>query len=298
MFIEKSFKIQLISQRTIKISTVWIPSPGGNMRRFDESRLLTAIAVFALLVACTRAPFAQTQVLDSNPSLSETVQSPPPAVEAGFRPTTEDVGDALMARQRYQAAIETYQKASPDSADVWNKMGIAYQLMLSPADASRCYKESLKLNPNNFHALNNLGTVYDSLRQFSSAERMYRKALRLNSDSAVLLKNLGTNLLSQHKYEQGWESYKTALARDPHIFDNRTSLHVENPGTVQERGAMNYYMAKGCARAGQNDRAIDFLRRALNDGFANLKKIRADNEFAVLRGNPAFEQLLAAERNP
>jgi Tfp pilus assembly protein PilF len=297
MIIEESINIQLIFERAIKITIVPIPSSGGNMCRFDESRLLTAIAVFALLVAGPAAPFTQAQGQDPNPSPPETVQPQPPAIEAGLKPTPEDVGDALMAHQRYQAAIEAYQKAS-ESAGVWNKMGIAYQLMFSLADASRCYKGSLKLNPNNVHALNNLGTVYDSLRQFSSAERMYRKALRLDPDSAVLLKNLGTTLLSQHKYEQGWETYKTALARDPHIFDNRTSLHVEHPGTVEERGAMNYYMAKGCALAGQNDRAIDFLRRALNDGFANPKKIQADNEFAVLHGNPAFEQLLVAERNP
>jgi Tfp pilus assembly protein PilF len=177
-------------------------------------------------------------------------------------------------------------------------MGIAYQLMFSLTDASRCYKASLKLNPINVHALNNLGTVYDSLREFSEAERIYRKALRLDPDSAILLKNLGTNLVSQHKYEQGWEIYKAALTRDPHIFDKSPALHVENPGTVQERGAMNYYMAKGCARAGQNDRAIDFLRRSLNDGFANPKKIQTDTEFATLHGNPAFEQLLSVDRNP
>lgn len=203
-----------------------------------------------------------------------------------------------MAHQRYQAAIESYQKASSDSPAVWNKMGIAYQLMFSAGDAFRCYKASLKLNPDNVHALNNLGTIYDSLRQFGEGERMYRKALRLNPNSAILLKNLGTNLLSQHKYDQGWETYQSALLHDPHIFDKSTSPHVENPGTVGDRGAMNYYMAKGCARAGQSDRAIDFLRKALNDGFTNPKKIAADSEFAALRGVPAFQNLLAEQSAP
>jgi Tfp pilus assembly protein PilF len=177
-------------------------------------------------------------------------------------------------------------------------MGIAYQLMFSAEEATRCYKAALKLDPKNIHALNNLGTIYDSLRLFGEGERMYRKALRLNPDSAVSLKNLGTNLLSQHKYQEGWEVYKTALLHDPHIFEDRLSPHVENPGTVEDRGAMNYYMAKGCARAGQNDRAIDFLRKALNDGFVNPKKIAADSEFAALRGVPAFQNLLAAQNAP
>jgi hypothetical protein len=60
---------------------------------------------------------------------------------------------------------------------------------------------------------------------------------------------------------------------------------------------MNYYMARGCVRAGMNDCAIDYLRMALNEGFTNPKKIEADSEFASLRGIPAFEQLLAAQRN-
>ena len=58
---------------------------------------------------------------------------------------------------------------------------------------------------------------------------------------------------------------------------------------------MNYFMAKGCVRAGQNDRAIDYLRMALNEGFTNPKKIIADGEFASLRGIPAFELLLASQ---
>ena len=61
---------------------------------------------------------------------------------------------------------------------------------------------------------------------------------------------------------------------------------------------MNYYMAKGCARAGFNDRAIEYLRQALNEGFTNPQKIMADHEFAALHGNPAFERLLADQKNP
>ena len=59
---------------------------------------------------------------------------------------------------------------------------------------------------------------------------------------------------------------------------------------------MNFYMAKGCMRAGMSDCAIDYLRMALNEGFTNPKKIEADSEFAGLKGLPAFQQLLASQR--
>jgi len=72
---------------------------------------------------------------------------------------------------------------------------------------------------------------------------------------------------------------------------------VENPSNVQERGAMNYYMALGCANAGYTDCAIDYLRRALDEGFVTRKKIESDAEFASLRSNPAFQQLIAEQHS-
>ena len=127
-------------------------------------------------------------------------------------------------------------------------MGIAYQMMFNVKDATRCYKESLKLNPHSASVLNNLGTVYDSSKEYSAAEKIYRKALKIDPKSAVILKNLGTNLLVQHKYAKGWAAYQEAAAIDPNIFQNNSSPKVENPSSVAERGAMNYYMARGCVR--------------------------------------------------
>jgi len=209
--------------------------------------------------------------------------------------SSEDVGDALMIHQRYEAAIAAYKRTEPPSADAWNKMGIANQLMLNPQEADRCYRESLKLNPKNANALNNLGTLYDSMKRFGDAAKMFKKAIDMDPNSALAYKNLGTSLLSQHQYEKGWGEYQRALALDPKIFRNQAVLRVENPGTTQDRGAMNYFMARGCVRAGMNDCAIDHLRRALNEGFTNVKKIGADTEFAGLRGLLAYDQLLAAQ---
>ncbi len=261
------------------------------MRRKDDRRRLAAYIVFAVLLAGSPMVLAQsaTQAPAAGAQAPQATAAPQP------EPTPEQLGDSLMAHQRYQAAIEAYKKGPRDSFDLWNKLGIAYQLMFNMDEAARCYQRSLKLNPGNSSAMNNLGTVYDSLKQYGASERMYRRALKAEPNSAVIQKNLGTSLLAQHKYKKGWEYYKSALALDPHIFEPGNNPKVENPASAQERGAMNYYMARSCVRAGQNDRAIDYLRMALNEGFTTPKKILADKEFAGLRGIPAFEQLLAAQ---
>lgn len=274
------------------------------MRSLNRQLWLPAIVAFAALL--TEIPVrAQAAIPASEPASSPAPSQASAAVASGqgvtttppVQPTPEQVGDSLFAHQRYQAAIEAYKKAPRDSADVWNKMGIAYQMMFNLESASHCYRMSLRLDSKNPSVLNNLGTVYDSLKEYGDAERMYRKSVKIDPSSAMVYKNLGTSLLAQHKYKKGWEVYKTALTIDPNIFKSTENPRVENPASVQERGAMNYYMARGCVRAGMSDCAIEYLRMALNEGFTNPKKIQADSEFASLRGVPAFEQLLAAQRN-
>lgn len=203
----------------------------------------------------------------------------------------------MVAHQRYQAAIAAYEKSPQMTAVIWNKMGIAYQMMFNSKDAMRCYRESLKIEPKNAEVLNNLGTVYASLKEFGQADRYYRRAVKIDPSSATALKNLGTNLLAEHKYNKGWEAYQEALAIDPEIFADHGSPTVQNPASVAERGAMNYYMAAGCARAGYTDCALQYLRMALDEGFTTRKKVEADSEFASLRSNPAFQQLLAEQRS-
>jgi tetratricopeptide (TPR) repeat protein len=258
---------------------------------FEKHGSLPALGLMAVIVSFSSLVFAQApvSVSDANPEPAAPVATVKPP------PTPVDLGDSMMAHQRYQAAIEAYKKAPPDAA-VWNKLGIAYQMMFNVTDAMRCYQASLRLDPKNPSVLNNLGTAYDALKQYHSAQKMYKKALKVDPRSALVLKNLGTNLLAQHKYQKGWEYYKAALVIDPAIFDNNSRPRVENPASVQDRGAMNYYMAKGCVRAGMPQRAIGYLRAAINEGFTNPKKIIADTEFASLHGMPEFEEMMAAQQ--
>jgi len=281
----------------------WTDADDRTGRRSRAVAAVIALAVLAGSAVWAQAPAApqpagvpQTPAAGAQPiapaettpqAAGSTTTATPQAVV-----TPELLGDTLMAHQRYQAAIEAYRKGPRDSANLWNKMGIAYQLMFNLDEAMRCYEKSLKLDPRNAVVLNNLGTIYDSQKEYPSAERMYHRALKYDPHSALIYKNLGTNLLTQHKYKKGWEDYKEALTIDPDIFSHSANPRVENPASVEDRGAMNYYMAMGCVKAGMNDRAIEYLRMALNEGFTNPKKIMADHEFASLHGNPEFEQLI------
>lgn len=217
----------------------------------------------------------------------------PPAIST-FHPTPENIADSMMAHQRYQAAIEEY-KLAPATPDVLNKMGVAYQLLYDDSAAKKCYRNALHQEPKNAKFLNNMGSIYMADREYSTAVRTFRKAVRLDPGSALYEKNLGTALFAERNYKKGWIAYQQALKIDPEIFDRSSSVRVENPGTIQDRGAMNFYMAKGCMKAGLQERAIDYLRLALNEGFTTPKKVIADVEFYPLHKMPAFVQMMQAQ---
>ncbi len=260
----------------------------------NSNRWILFAALFTVSLAIPR--ILPAQKTDQSPAPAAATPATQAATPAPAQPTAEQLGDSLTARQRYQAAIAAYSKSPQMTAAIWNKMGIDYQMMFNSRDAARCYKESLKIDPRNPGVLNNLATVYVSLKEYGQADRLYRKALKLDPHSALILKNLGTNLLVEHKYNKGWEAYQQALAIDPQIFSDRGAPSVQDPSSVHERGAMNYYMAAGCARAGETDCALQYLRMALDEGFTTRKKVANDSEFASLRDNPAFKQLLAEEQ--
>ena len=58
------------------------------------------------------------------------------------------------------------------------------------------------------------------------------------------------------------------------------------------------YLAKMYAKSGANDRALMYLRKALEEGIKERKKIPEMPEFTSLKTDPKFLQLLAEDPKP
>jgi tetratricopeptide (TPR) repeat protein len=210
--------------------------------------------------------------------------------------TPEQRADILMARKMYREAVEVYKEAPLDSAIVWNKIGIAYHQMLQINEAQKNYEKAIKLNPKYSEAVNNLGTIYYSKRSFRRAISQYNKALKLTPNSASIYSNLGTAQFARKKYKEASESYQKALELDPEVFEHRSSygtLLLER--TVAEKAKFHYYLAKTYANAGNTERAIQYIRMALEEGFKERQKLMEEPEFSKLRETAEFKELMAAE---
>jgi tetratricopeptide (TPR) repeat protein len=205
-------------------------------------------------------------------------------------------GDLAMARQQYLAAIEAYRDAPANTAQIWNKLGLAYHHLFAMDEAKRDYMQALHMQPNYPEALNNLGAVYYAKGNLRKAEKYYNRALQLDSKSAAIYSNIGTTYFAERKVSQGIAAYREAFALNPHIFEESSPQLVTEALPVHERAQQDFCLAKLFAQAGHYDRAIDFLRRALNEGFADRKKILEDDTLASLRSQPAFTELMSEQK--
>ena len=65
--------------------------------------------------------------------------------------------------------------------------------------------------------------------------------------------------------------------------------------SIEDKARFHYYMARVYAKNGMNDRALQNIRKALEEGFKDRNKFMEEPEFAGLRGTREFEDLMKLE---
>jgi tetratricopeptide (TPR) repeat protein len=262
-------------------------------RPFFHVKLWCAIAILASTA---------TGLCVGQPSAVQATKGPPQNTSTSVRKTlaiqelpAEKKADILMARGEYAAAITAYQQSDLKSAIVWNNIGMAYHHLFALEEARKAYQQSLTLNPRFAPAANNLAAVYYGQHEFRVAEHWYKKALKHTSESAVIYCNLGTAYFAEDKMKKGMKMYQKAFSIDADVFSPNRAAMVEGGGSREQRVAINYYIAQTFASAGKQEQALLYLRKAMDEGFRDRKRLDEDKDFAVLRTTPEFKQLLDQE---
>jgi len=221
------------------------------------------------------------------------VQPPPPS--PGVLPP-ESRGDIFMARKMYREAIEAFAEGPKNDAVLVNKTGIAYHQMQQLERARKCYERALKLKPTYAEAQNNIGTVYYAQKSYRRAIAAYRKALKLTPNSASIHMNLGTAYFSRQMEKESIAEYRTALQLDPDVFEHHGTYGVLlEERSVEEKAKYHYALAKLYAASSRQDLALQYLRKALEEGFRDRKKMAQEPEFQAMRELPEFQALLTLE---
>ena len=287
------------------VSRLWVLE---NSRRTEcrakqfLARLLVRFALVAsgIGTALTFLTAAAAQVAHSTPPPSSFLKSSENGLTTPKKPavalTPEMRGDIFMAEKRFQEAAEVYRENSAGSAVMLNKTGIAYHQMLQLNVAEKYYRLALRSDAKYAEAVNNIGTIYYAKKSYRRAVNQYKKALRMNPESASVWSNLGTGYFARKDYEHAAEAWRTALKLNPEVFESRSTQGVLlEERSVEERGKFHYYLAQTYAKAGMNDRALQYIRKALEEGFKERKRIEEDPAFAAVRDLPEFKELMASE---
>ena len=209
--------------------------------------------------------------------------------------------DLQMIRKNYGQAIELYQQAlqfSPDNAVLLNKIGIAYHQLTQLTEAQKYYERATRAQPAYAQAWNNLGTVYYARKNYRRAIRHYERALKEDPTQAAVHGNLGTALFARQQYTRALEEFHQALLLNPDVFQQRSPFGVlMQDYSVKDRARFHYLLAKSLASLGQVERALFFLRRALEDGYP-IKEAKNDSAFDLVREDRRFQELFKSPPPP
>lgn len=246
------------------------------------------ILTVGLLLAATLNSLSAQAVPDT-PSPAAQPQAP------SVSPETR--GDIFMAEKKFREAIEAFQAGPATNPVVQNKLGIAYQQTQQLDNARKSYERAIKLKPDYMEALNNLGTIYYARKSYRRAINWYNRALKTAPGevrSATVYENLGRAWFNRKDYERASECMQTALRLDPEVFEQHGSAgQILEETSIEERAKYHFYMAKVYAKSGRNELALQYLRKALEEGFKEKKGLDEEPDFAALKELPEFKDLMA-----
>jgi tetratricopeptide (TPR) repeat protein len=243
--------------------------------------------------------------------ISQTMSVTPPPARRIERPPAdanpadlEERGDQLRAEKAYLDALDYYQAASKKLGKghamsmVLNKVGITQFQMQRFEDAKKSYEKSIKNDKTYANAYNNLGVVHYRNKKYGRAIKLYRKAIDLDQDNASFHNNVAAAYFADKQLEKAMPEYQKALELDPDIFERRSTSGIVAQIAPQDQAHYYYVLAKMYAQVGKFDRALLYLRRAIEDGYKDVNNALQDVEFAQLRKDPRFNDLMTLQRPP
>ncbi len=250
--------------------------------------------------------FCALQVLPSQAQNTEQLQVGPPPLHRAEPPAPgatpgelESRGDQLRTEKNFLDAIDYYQaalKGATGNASLLNKIGMCQLLSRRSKEAKKTFERAIKVDPNHADAYSNLGVTYYEMHKYSAAIKYYEKAIALKNDAATYYSNLGAAYFARKQFDKAIQNYSKAVQLDPDIFERSSHAGVQaRLASPEDRAHYDYVLAKMYARAGVNDRSLHYLKKAMEEGYKDIKDVYKDNEFGTLRKDPRFAELMAAK---
>jgi tetratricopeptide (TPR) repeat protein len=256
--------------------------------------LFFAFVFFALLVLPLQAQ--NSEQLEVGPPPLHRAEPPAP----GASPEElEKRGDDLRSDKNFLDALDYYQaelERAPANTSVYRKVGICQLMMQRYKEAKKSFERAIRADHKDAVAYNNLGVVYYVVHNYNAAIKHYEKAISLDNSAASYYSNIGAAYFGKKQFDKAVYNYSKAVDLDPDIFERTSHAGVlAQLPSPEDRAHYDYVLAKLYARTGVPDRSLHYLKKAMEEGYKDIKNVYKDNEFSTLRKDPRFTELMSAK---
>jgi adenylate cyclase len=205
------------------------------------------------------------------------------------------MADAYSHLYRYaDASAENLAKAEeaskkaveldPDSAEAHASRGLSLFINERYDEAQEAiehYRQAMEVNPADYAAplfmaqcYASLGRKHDEMKARMEALGTLQKHLEMNPHDTRALYSCAQNLCCVGEYEKGYELAERALGQD------------------EDEPVVLYNVACFYTHAGDTDKALELLERAVDKGWGDKAWLETDSDLDTLRDLPRFQAIL------
>jgi tetratricopeptide (TPR) repeat protein len=263
-----------------------------------SSASLPFLVLLPLMCAFCALPLQaqNSEQVEVGPPPLHRVEPPSPGASAE---ELEKRGDELRVEKNFLDAVDYYQtalKGQPRNASLFNKIGICQLMTQRYKEAKKSFERAIKADLQHADAYNNLGVIYYQAHSYGAAIRHYEKAISLRNDAASYYSNLGAAYFGKKQFEKAILSYSKAVELDPEVFERSSHAGVmAQLPSPEDRAHYDYVLAKLYAKTGVPERSLHYLKKAMEEGYKDIRNVYKDEEFSTLRKDPRFAELMGTK---
>ncbi len=267
------------------------------MASYLKVLLVPIVLVTVCLVTLPGVSRAQaSEQVQIMPPLMRSVEPPSPDATAA---ALESRADELHVQKLYLDAIDYYRAAlakAPSDARLWNKVCRTQIMITRWRDAQKSCERAIKVDRKFADPYNNLGVALYGQLKFRASIKQYEKAIAIDGQSASFYSNLGAAYFAKKEFEKAGVAYQRALELDPSVFErsSRSGVQAQLP-SPEDRARYDYTVARLYAKMGLSEQSLQYLKKAMEEGYKDFKNVYKDAEFAELRKDKRFAELMATK---
>jgi eukaryotic-like serine/threonine-protein kinase len=229
----------------------------------------------------------------------------------------QSMGDIYAETGQNAQAIRTLRQTvalAPNSETSWDFLGYAYHYAGLVEQAEQAYRRSRQLNPTTTRIYWMHGRMLLYIGRPDEAEQVMREALAANPDQFKAMAFLGEFLYYQGKTAEAEPILNRAVQLGKNngdmvplwlsafLYASRGERQKINPSLFEYKpqdvidGDVAYWAGSMYALLGERDKAMVWLKRAVELGNQNYPWFQRDKNWDKLRNDPEYQRMMAQVR--